>query len=171
MPQVTPQIIEQVKSWLVQGYSEQQISQTLKQQGFTDSQVNEILNSAQFSTGSSSNLSEEIQNYIEATVDALIEEKWSELVKTLDDVKKWKDELTNKMLELDTKIQDLKENFKNLQDSVIGKIGEYDDHLVKIGSNVKAIEKVFQKIIPLFVENVNELDRIVEKLKQTTEEE
>ena len=170
MPAVTPQIIEQVKAWLSQGYNEQQISQTLKQQGYTDVDISSILNAAKAASANGVKLTEEIQNYIEATVDALIEEKWSELVKTLDEVNKWKDELTNKMLELETKIQDLKENFKNLQDSVIGKIGEYDDHLVKIGSNVKAIEKVFQKIIPLFVENVNELDRIVEKLKQTTEE-
>ncbi len=170
MPQVNSQIIQQVKIWLNQGYNEQQISQTLRQQGYSETDINGILNAAKASYQTETKLTEEIQNYIEATVDALIEEKWSELVKTLDEVNKWKEDITNRMLQLETKIQDLKENFKNLQDSVIGKIGEYDDHLVKIGSNVKAIEKVFQKIIPLFVENVNELDQIVEKLKQTMEE-
>ncbi|MEM2115609.1 MAG: hypothetical protein QW524_01420 [Candidatus Woesearchaeota archaeon] len=158
-------LVDQIKSWFQQGYTEYQITQSLKGQGFTDKDIQEMISMAR--TGLNvSQITEEIKDYIEKTVETLIEEKWTDIEKMVEELNKWKNEINQKYIEMDTKIQDLKESFKNLQNSVIGKIGEYDDHLIKIGSNVKAVEKVFQKIIPQFVENVNQLNMIVEKLRE-----
>ncbi|MEM1988590.1 MAG: hypothetical protein QXR30_02325 [Candidatus Woesearchaeota archaeon] len=160
-----PQLIDQIRTWIQQGYSEIQITQSLKQQGFSDKDIQDMITAAR-SGVNVAQITEEIKEYIENTTEALIEEKWTEIEKMVEEMNKWKAEINQKIIEMDTKIKDLKENFKNLQDSVVGKIGEYDDHLIKLSSNVKAVEKVFQKIIPTFVDNVNQLNSIVEKLKE-----
>jgi len=49
---------------------------------------------------------------------------------------------------------------------VLGKIGDYDKTLENVGTEIKALEKVFQKILPGFVENVQELSRITRRIKE-----
>ena len=44
---------------------------------------------------------------------------------------------------------DLKSDFDGLHKAILGKIGEYDKNLVNIGTDIKAMEKVFQKVIPI----------------------
>ncbi|HLC99104.1 MAG TPA: hypothetical protein VJC00_03800, partial [Candidatus Nanoarchaeia archaeon] len=56
-------------------------------------------------------------------------------------------------------------SFDRLHEGVLGKIGEYDKGIVDIGVEIKALEKVFQKILPGFMENVNELSRITSSMK------
>ncbi|MBI1969996.1 hypothetical protein HYS48_04850, partial [Candidatus Woesearchaeota archaeon] len=45
------------------------------------------------------------------------------------------------------------------------KIGNYDQSIKDVSTEIRALEKVFQKILPGFVENVNELSRIAQTLK------
>lgn len=162
---LTQSQIQQISEWLSRGYSEEQITATLSQQGFQPKDISDAISKAKEMRYSSVLNSSASSENIEDLVDSVVEEKWTDLIKIVDDFKSWKEAMENRMLKIETEIKDVKENFKNLQDSVVGKIGEYDDHLVKIGSNVKAIEKVFRRVIPVFVENVNELDRIVKELK------
>ncbi len=163
---LTQSQIQQIAQWLKMGYSEQQITTTLTHQGFQLQDITDAIAKAkQLQYSNILNTSQSTEN-IEEIVDSVVEEKWTDLIKVVDEFKSWKESMEQRMLKIETEIKDVKENFKNLQEGVIGKIGEYDDHLVKIGSNVKAIEKVFQRIIPVFVENVNELDRIVKDLKK-----
>jgi len=42
----------------------------------------------------------------------------------------------------------------------IGKISEYDKNITDVGVEIKAMEKVFQKVLPTFTENVNKIDRL-----------
>ena len=37
--------------------------------------------------------------------------------------------------------------------------------MLEVGSELQAMEKVFSKVLPQFVENVNELSRITDKVK------
>jgi hypothetical protein len=48
---------------------------------------------------------------------------------------------------------------------VLGKVGEYDKNLVNIGVEIKAMERVFQKVLPNFTENVHTLDRVTRDLQ------
>jgi hypothetical protein len=62
-------------------------------------------------------------------------------------------------------MEGLKSSFSDLHKGVLGKIGDYDRNITDIGSEIKALEKVFQKILPTFTENVNELTRITKEMK------
>ena len=49
----------------------------------------------------------------------------------------------------------------------MSKISAYDQNIVDVGTEIKAMEKVFQKVLPNLTENVNKLDRITKGYKDT----
>ena len=61
---------------------------------------------------------------------------------------------------MDQQIRDIASSLNNLQKSLIGKVSEYDKNLTNVGVEIKAMEKVFQKVLPSLTENVNKLERM-----------
>ncbi|MBU3942122.1 MAG: hypothetical protein KKF74_04390 [Nanoarchaeota archaeon] len=102
---------------------------------------------------------------IEELVEAVVEEKWVDLVKDVNKIIEWKSKVESDTASINQEIEDLKESFNELQKNIIGKIDEYDKNITKVSTNIKAMENVFQKAIPTFTENINELARTVESLK------
>ena len=63
---------------------------------------------------------------------------------------------------------DMKADLDNLHKAIVSKIGEYDKNLLDVGTEIKAMEKVFQKILPTLTENVAELSRVTRNVKGPT---
>jgi hypothetical protein len=101
----------------------------------------------------------------EELIEAIIDEKWNELLKDINKVIDWKDKAETRLVQMEQKLQDIKEEFDKLHQAIIGKVGEYDKHILDVGTEVKAMEKVFQKVLPTFVDNINELGRITDNIK------
>ncbi|MFC1698095.1 hypothetical protein ACFL1H_07160 [Nanoarchaeota archaeon] len=101
---------------------------------------------------------------IEEIAESIIEEKWQELVQNINKIIEWKNSVESKMAELQTQIQQIKSSFDNLHTGVVGKMGDYDKHLGTIGSDVKSMEQVFNKVLPTMTENINELGRISRRM-------
>jgi septation ring formation regulator EzrA len=102
----------------------------------------------------------------EELVESIIEEKWGDLLKDVNKIIDWKNRTETRITSLEQKFNDLKESFDQLHRAVVGKVSEYDKHILEVGSEIKAMEKVFQKVLPSFTDNVNELSRIVDKVKK-----
>lgn len=102
----------------------------------------------------------------EELIEALIDEKWNDLLKNMEKVVDWKDKAESRLVKMEQSIEDIKKNFEMLHKAVVGKIGEYDKHIMDVGAEIEAMEKVFQKVLPTFVENVNELSRITDNIKK-----
>jgi hypothetical protein len=51
-------------------------------------------------------------------------------------------------------------SLNSLHKNLLNKISEYDRNIVDVGTEIKAMEKVFQKILPSLTENVNKLERM-----------
>ncbi|MFA6088570.1 MAG: hypothetical protein WC755_01780 [Candidatus Woesearchaeota archaeon] len=103
---------------------------------------------------------------IEELAEAIIDEKWNELVKSIEKIAEWKERTESRLDRIEEAMESMKSQFSDLHKGVLGKIGEYDNNITDIGSEIKALEKVFQKILPTFTENVNELTRITKELKE-----
>lgn len=181
--------VDKVLQLRSQGYSDQQIAQTLHSQGFEPPSINEAISQANMKNNvdgsaqqnpapSQSNIpppgSEEYSDddeedddgsEIEELIEEIIEEKWKELVKDIKKIIEWKSAVDEKMTKLEQGFTDLKSNFDNLHNALIGKIGEYDKNIVQVGTEIKAMEKVFEKVLPKFTENVSELSRITKNIK------
>ena len=102
----------------------------------------------------------------EELIEAIIDEKWSDLITNVQKILEWKNRAEARISALEMKIENLKDSFDQLHKAVIGKISDYDAHILDVGTEIKAMEKVFSKVLPSFTENVHELTKITEDLKR-----
>jgi len=103
---------------------------------------------------------------IEEIAEAIIDEKWKELTKNIDRIIEWKDKTETRMTEIEKSFDEIKKSFDSLHNAILGKVSEYDQNIVNLGAEISAMEKVFQKLLPTFTENVNQLSRITEQMKK-----
>lgn len=102
----------------------------------------------------------------EELIEAIIDEKWNDLMSDINKVISWKDATEGRITKMEQQMNDMQSQFDKLHQAVIGKVGEYDQHILDVGAEVKAMEKVFSKVLPVFTDNVAELSRITENFKQ-----
>jgi len=105
------------------------------------------------------------EDKIHEIAEAIINEKWTELIDRVNKIIDWKDSVENRMGKMEQQLADISHAFDKLHEGVLGKIADYDRSVMNLGTEIKALEKVFQKILPGFVENVNELSRITSRVK------
>lgn len=110
---------------------------------------------------SQSNLDE-----MEELIESVVEEKWRSLVENFGDMGLWKDKVRTEILSIKQELVRLENRFENIQKAVLGKIRTYDENIIEVGSEIKALEKVFGKIIDPLTTNIKELDRITKQLKK-----
>ncbi|MBN2422395.1 hypothetical protein JXB41_04145 [Candidatus Woesearchaeota archaeon] len=102
----------------------------------------------------------------EELIETIIDEKWEDLLKDVNKIIEWKNRSEQRLQDIELKVQNLKESFNELHKAVIGKVAEYDKHILDVGTEIKAMEKVFSKVLPNFTENVHELARITDTIKK-----
>lgn len=177
-----------------QGLNPNQIIQNLQRQGYPQESISNAMNQAEIK-GNIENIPQNMQNNpqienpmqmqpqsisspqdqskfenqnidTEELIEAIINEKWEELLKDINQIIEWKDNAETRLIQMEEKVKNTKEEFDKLHQAIIGKVGEYDKNLTNVGTEVKAMEKVFQKVLPSFVDNINELNRITENIKK-----
>ena len=107
----------------------------------------------------------DFQSSPEELIEAIIEEKWNELVKDINRVIEWKQKADAKLSAMDQRLDDMQAQFDKLHQAIIGKVGDYDKHILDVGTQLQAMEKVFGKVLPEFIDNVNELSIITQRVK------
>lgn len=104
------------------------------------------------------------RTHIEEIAEAIIDEKWEEMTKNFNKINEWKEKTDGTISRMQQQMEDLAGSFDKLHKAIIGKIGEYDQNILNVGTEIKAMERVFQKILPTFTDNVNELGRITKQI-------
>jgi len=102
---------------------------------------------------------------IEEIAEAIIDEKWKEFEHDIRIIIDWKDKTESRVAQIEQQVKDLTGSLSNMQKSLMGKISQYDSNITDVGTEIKAMEKVFQKILPSLTENVNKLDRMTKSSK------
>ncbi len=193
--QQPPQLnaVDEVMRLRQQGNSNAKIIETLQRSGFKTHQIFDALNQAEigrsgdavsgapyFNEQAPPPLPQQAEveeqpaqqevgydEKIEEIAEAIIEEKWNELLKDINKIIEWKSTMEANMKALEQRQQELKQSFDNLQKAILSKVNDYDQNITNVGTELKALEKVFQKLLPTFTENVNELSRTVKELKKS----
>lgn len=187
--------VEQVMAMKAQGYTNNQIIQSLQRDGYTSSQIFDAISQSEVPMQENTQytdmqpinpgsmglgvqqpmpLQQPLMGNIgggtsnEELIEAIIDEKWNELVKDINKVIEWKQKADAKLQVMEQKINDLKDQFDKLHQALLGKIGEYDKNMLAVSTELQAMEKVFSKVLPTFMDNVNELSRITEKISSTS---
>lgn len=102
---------------------------------------------------------------IEELVEAIIDERWQEMIGRAGDIALWKEKTKTDITSIKQEILRMEERFENLQKSILTEVKDYSKGISSINSEIKALEAVLQKIITPLTTNIKELDRITKKLK------
>lgn len=97
---------------------------------------------------------------IQEIAESIIDEKWNEFAADIKKVIEWKDRSEDRLAKIEQQIIDLRMTIDSLTKSIISKISTYDQNITDVGTEIKAMEKVFQKVLPNLTESVNKLDRM-----------
>lgn len=103
---------------------------------------------------------------IEEIAEAIIDEKWKELVKQVNKIIDWKEKTEEDITSLKTEFEAMKKEFDQLKVAILEKVGEYDKNIKNVSTDLKALQQVFKDMLPGFVENVQELSKITSRLKE-----
>ena len=103
---------------------------------------------------------------IQEVTEAIIDEKWQEIAKDIQKVIEWKERSEDRIAKIEQQILDLRMSIDSLTKSIMSKISAYDQNIVDVGTEIKAMEKVFQKVLPTLTENVNKLDRMTKGYRE-----
>lgn len=195
--------VDQIMNMTQQGYTNDQIADNLRGQGYDSSQIFDAMNQASMSQQQNMPSQPMIDDYnmapqdpygggqemppmdpppdmgaqqqqsyvapvtdkerIEELAEAIIDEKWNELVRDIEKVIDWKEKTEARMNKIEQRLEDIKLSLDTFNKNLMGKISEYDKNISNVGVEIKAMEKVFQKVIPSLTENVNRLERIGKK--------
>ena len=184
--------VDQVLTMREQGYADNQIVENLQSQGYNSSQVYDAINQVGMSQQMPQQAPMPEQAYpapdqypsmqqpppqqqemygattekerIEELTEAIIDEKWNELVKDINKVIEWKEKTESKVNKIEQELEDVKMGLQSLHKSLFAKISDYDKNIGNVGVEVKAMEKVFQKILPSLTESVGRLERLGKKV-------
>jgi hypothetical protein len=102
----------------------------------------------------------------EELVEKIVDERWQEFEKELTKWGEWRDNVNLRLERLEQGMTDTRNDLDNLHKAIVSKIGEYDKNLIDVGTEIKAMEKVFQKVLPTLTENVSELSRVTKNIKE-----
>ena len=195
-PQAAGTPFDQVMGLRQQGYPNEQIIQILQGQGYSSAQIFDAMNHADMGGVPGApqqgymqpemqqqqfqpQPQQEAQQYeqpsaypaddrekMEEIAEAIIDEKWNELLKDINKMTEWNAKTETRLTKIEQDLKNLKDSFDTLHKGILGKISEYDQNLVNVGTEIKAMEKVFEKILPSFTDNVQKLSRITDKVEK-----
>ncbi len=169
--------VEKVLVMKQQGYDNSQIVQILQRDGYSSAQVFDAINQVELRSGApvmgnptiplgqQQQFMSEQQASVEEYVETIIDEKWTELEKDIQKIIDWKNKSEQRMNDLSGRVDDLRERFEKVQAAMLGKLGDYDKTMQDVSADLKAMERVFSKVLPTFTDNVKQLSDITDKMK------
>lgn len=159
-----------------QGWTNEQIAQTLQRQGYGVQQIYDAIAQAEATGGIEPYAVPQQQTApaeqpkdtksFEEIAETIVEEKWQDVNKELGKFSEWKEATEARLDKLEQGLNDLKADVDSLHKAIIAKVGEYDKNIMDVGTEIKAMEKVFQKVLPTLTDNINELSRITKDVKR-----
>lgn len=194
MPQATP--ISQTLQMKERGLTNNQIIQVLQHQGYNPQQIYDALAQAEARQSiepyaqqqempreelpENAPINQEPQQMQypthtshsnEELVESIIQEKWERMQKEMSKIEEWKDKIETRIDKMEQKVTDIKSDLDGLQKAIVARVGEYDKTLSNVGTEIKAMEKVFKDVLPEMTSNIQELSRITKKMKGKETEE
>jgi hypothetical protein len=176
-PSPIPAPTEQVIAMQQQGMTNMQIVQNLQRQGYQPQQIYDALAQAE-ARGGIEPMPEtprpaegmalpqpEMHKGYEEVAEAVVEEKWQDFTRELGKMNEWREATNSRLDKFEQSLSDAKADLDNLHKAIVSKISEYDKNLLDVGTEIKAMEKVFQKVLPELTGSVAELSRITKGVK------
>jgi len=103
---------------------------------------------------------------IEQIAESIVNEKWEDLMSSVGNIALWKEKVQTDIRAIKQEIIRMEERFENLQKAILGRVEEYNKTISTVGTEMKALEGVLERILQPLASNIKELSRITEDLKK-----
>jgi hypothetical protein len=100
---------------------------------------------------------------IQRILEEIISEKWKESEEVIRNMIEWKAVMSTKMKELETRISEFNLRVDAMNNSLGKKAEEFNQTMADVDTEVKALDKALNKLIPALSDNISELKEIVSK--------
>jgi hypothetical protein len=100
---------------------------------------------------------------LEEISEAIVQEKWNKFEKDWDKLMDWKDDMDESIVELRTTLKNIDDKMDTIEKAVLGKVGDYSKSIGGVKTELKAMQKVFSDVMPVFTENVKKLKELTGK--------
>lgn len=148
--------------------TEMQPSAIEGEQGLSDSQLTPQsgYSAAEVPQSVGGGIGREAEEFIQEVAESIINEKWERVNEEFGDLSVWKERVSSDVAAIKQEILRVENRIDNLQNTVIGRLGDYDTHIAGVGTEVKALEEVLKNIMKPLSTNIKELSRVTEDLKK-----
>jgi len=106
------------------------------------------------------------ESKIHEITEAIVNERWEELMSSMGNIAIWKERTDSNILSMKQEIIRANNRVENMQNAILGKVKDYDEGLRNVGTEMRALEKVFERILEPMTSNIKELERITQELKR-----
>jgi DNA-binding transcriptional MerR regulator len=100
---------------------------------------------------------------IQRILEEIISEKWKESEEVIRNMIEWKAVISTKMKELETRISEFNVRVDSMNTSLGKKAEEFNQTMTDVDTEIKALDKALNKLIPALSDNISELKDIVTK--------
>lgn len=107
----------------------------------------------------------------EELIESIVNERLEEVSTKLESFDNFRVNAKEDIQEIKDTLADIKEKYISLQEDSSIRLEEYSKELENVGAQIKAMQKVLQKVFPAIAENVHQLTAIVQELKTVKKEE
>jgi len=103
---------------------------------------------------------------IEEIAEAIISERWQKFSRDFDEIKRSQEDISATISGMQEKISNLEKRMDMVIQEILGKVDEYGKGISDVGTELKAMQKVFGTVLPSFTENIKELQELVGEAKE-----
>jgi len=102
---------------------------------------------------------------IQEFIEQILNEKWQDMMSDMGDFVLWKGRVDDDLSAIKQEVLRFQARVDGLHQALIGKMDSYQRSMSNLGVEMKALEKVFSKILEPLSENIKELKRVTANLK------
>jgi DNA repair exonuclease SbcCD ATPase subunit len=103
---------------------------------------------------------------IEEISEEVVNEKMSEFRGKIDELTEFKHNIQLKLSDLDDRLKRIEVSIDRLEGALITKVQEYNQNVKDLGTEMRTVEGAFSQILNPLVDNIKELSKITDKMKQ-----
>ena len=98
---------------------------------------------------------------IQRIMEEIIEEKWDESEKDINSLKEWKAGIEAKLKEFDSRFNEFNSRIEALNTVLGQKAENFNETMQNVDTEIKALEKALNKLVPTLSDNISELKNLV----------
>ncbi len=108
-------------------------------------------------------LTEDVERLVESTIN----QKWEKINAEVAKLESWQKQVDTKVTKLAVDVKSLDGKLSETQKAILSKVNDYNSSLKDVNTEMKAMSKVFDKVLPSFTSSIRELRGIVGKSKRS----